>query len=864
MRLFKKMIFLSNADGTITAAVPQAIYQGSSQANEVVLIGPFSTASVVSVSFKLPNGQILKPRLTENVDGDFNMTELPNFAGKFFDANGTGYRAWRLELDAAITAIPGAVTLQFFVAKGTAPNGKPIILPTSSTTINIGAGVAYLPVDFNEANWGDITTAVTMAQNAAEEAEQAKQDILNLNPLEKLDVPRIVYATDERGKQKYFYYSTGASQSTFPIRGLKGQMAAPDQEKNAPGEDEYISKRFGDLKYVSKTDAPDVVYGNPDIPSKPGYFPLDTNLQKGDLRVGNVSYVATRKTNAQFWVPDAPVEENDATSKKYVDAKYNSIGAAFHFKDVVSTYGDLPSDASNGDVYQVEAAYGSYPAGTNFAWNGQEWKPIGGDEAQIFDDLATIHKELNKTEKWDLIIDDIRNFTYDYIKSQNLKANARVHVAVHFPDRVKATFLLPENVQFIDFSGCTYGNNIVLDMTASLDPNVQKNNQLQAHISNLTLNNLSNNNFVRIDGFGFVEHCGCSITARETTENTNEIIITGDVSLVTNCTATSIGTCANVSNCILVGLQKDGVYHNANLSYCHNISNIIIYGYADITNCENLTNIYGNATYTNCTYVDGDTCDGYYTSEDAGKVQVITADGSKETKEYVPLVKGARGRVYVINSSGKQTTLGYDDLTSVRMSGSVLGLRNARGQFRAPSPNSYPQNLSSPDDWEPELDEYVSRRFLEQYANSNVKQEITAYMQYTGEGTKSEYIIPQNEYGIFNIICGQGCDITFNYKSGNSTKTYSLSTDAGDTKTHITVYKYQFYIKDYGYEPRTVQGIVLYFAGPLQNASTSGCHTKFNLISDISIIPNITNGTPAIPLILRQKMNSEPYLYPAE
>lgn len=31
-----------------------------------------------------------------------------------------------------------------------------------------------------------------------------------------------------------------------------------------------------------------------------------------------------------------------------------------------------------GDVYDVKAAHGDNPAGTNFAWTGTEWDPLGG------------------------------------------------------------------------------------------------------------------------------------------------------------------------------------------------------------------------------------------------------------------------------------------------------------------------------------------------------------------------------------------------------------------------------------------------------------------------------------------------------
>ena len=177
------MIFLSNANGTITAAVPTPLYQGSSQANEVVLIGPFSSSSVVSVVFRLPNGQILKPRLAEggvSVDSEFKMTELTDFANRLYDNEGTGYRAWRLELDAAVTAIPGPLTIQFFVAKGFTDAGKPIILSTSSITIDNGTGVDYIPVVASEADWEEITAAVATAQRAAVAAAKATTVIWNL------------------------------------------------------------------------------------------------------------------------------------------------------------------------------------------------------------------------------------------------------------------------------------------------------------------------------------------------------------------------------------------------------------------------------------------------------------------------------------------------------------------------------------------------------------------------------------------------------------------------------------------------------------------------------------------------------------
>lgn len=59
----------------------------------------------------------------------------------------------------------------------------------------------------------------------------------------------------------------------------------------------------------------------------------------------------------------------------YVDSKLVNI---YTFKGSVNTYNDLPKNAKNGYVYDVKQAYGMFPAGTNYAWNGTAWDPLGG------------------------------------------------------------------------------------------------------------------------------------------------------------------------------------------------------------------------------------------------------------------------------------------------------------------------------------------------------------------------------------------------------------------------------------------------------------------------------------------------------
>ncbi len=138
------MIFLSDIKGTITAVVPSPIYQGSSDADEFVLIAPFPRQSVVCVAITLPNGQIIAPRISTNPDtpfGDhaFALELLESFSDKLYNAENIGYNAWRIKVNAPLTQYGGNLSLQFLIA-----TGDGVIKTTSSLNVNIGRGTPYI------------------------------------------------------------------------------------------------------------------------------------------------------------------------------------------------------------------------------------------------------------------------------------------------------------------------------------------------------------------------------------------------------------------------------------------------------------------------------------------------------------------------------------------------------------------------------------------------------------------------------------------------------------------------------------------------------------------------------------------------
>lgn len=64
--------------------------------------------------------------------------------------------------------------------------------------------------------------------------------------------------------------------------------------------------------------------------------------------------------------------------KDNIDNLKKSLSAVYIYKGSVDTYDKLPTEVATGDTYNVVAAYGNTPAGTNYAWNGESWDPLGG------------------------------------------------------------------------------------------------------------------------------------------------------------------------------------------------------------------------------------------------------------------------------------------------------------------------------------------------------------------------------------------------------------------------------------------------------------------------------------------------------
>ena len=164
------MIVFANADGSIAAYTPKRITQGSVEANEITLVGPFPGA-VVTLAFTLPNGQVLGPRLsdrpekltmTEAFDNPYNVGEITLSAHTY-------------KCKGELTSLSGKLGIQFFITVGklnvTGADSSEVsgyTITTDMINVTVYNGTKYIPtVDLSDI---DTISAILRYVAAANEA----------------------------------------------------------------------------------------------------------------------------------------------------------------------------------------------------------------------------------------------------------------------------------------------------------------------------------------------------------------------------------------------------------------------------------------------------------------------------------------------------------------------------------------------------------------------------------------------------------------------------------------------------------------------------------------------------------------------
>lgn len=128
------------------------------------------------------------------------------------------------------------------------------------------------------------------------------------------------------------------------------------------------------------------------VSSKAVNVPKATNSVYGAIILSDsISATSAAASGGTAATPKA-VSDALAAAKSYADGKVTGL---YSYKGSVATYSDLPASPATGDVYNVEAAYGDYPAGMNFAWTGTAWDALGGSFSITFATAAEVTEVLN-------------------------------------------------------------------------------------------------------------------------------------------------------------------------------------------------------------------------------------------------------------------------------------------------------------------------------------------------------------------------------------------------------------------------------------------------------------------------------------
>nr|DAN52415.1 MAG TPA: hypothetical protein [Caudoviricetes sp.] len=114
------------------------------------------------------------------------------------------------------------------------------------------------------------------------------------------------------------------------------------------------------------------------------------------------SGVQNRPTKVSQFTNDSGFQTAEQVSET-VNALKTSLGNVLNYKGSKDTFAALPSTGNSvGDVYNVAAANGNTPAGTNYAWDGTKWDALGGEV-----DLSGLMQKTDIEELTEAEIDEI-------------------------------------------------------------------------------------------------------------------------------------------------------------------------------------------------------------------------------------------------------------------------------------------------------------------------------------------------------------------------------------------------------------------------------------------------------------------------
>lgn len=265
------MNFYVDSGGVVLHVDPERIFQGSANANTIRFIGAFASNLPVLVAFKLPNGVWTTPQ-SMGFSAQLSGVETKD---------GVQFNTWEYQIPQVVTENYGTVNVQFYVYGDAGGTGGQIASAMSSFVVEKGVPITLPdPTD-------DYQTLLTQILAVLSQIQGEIGDLPNN------------YVTVDTNQ------TISGNKTHTGINTFNGFTSI-----NGVGIDaDAIVKGSDRFKY----------------PVKSGTLALTSDIPEN---------IVTKDENGQIKVPFAPAQDDDATSKKYVDdadnTKLNKVNPAIN------------------------------------------------------------------------------------------------------------------------------------------------------------------------------------------------------------------------------------------------------------------------------------------------------------------------------------------------------------------------------------------------------------------------------------------------------------------------------------------------------------------------------------------------------
>lgn len=208
----------------------------------------------------------------------------------------------------------------------------------------------------------------------------------------------------------------------------KGKMLDPDISVATQGQIDSLTSavngKLGKTEKASSATAADKATGD-----GAGNNIANTYATKSELNTGLAGKLDTKGKAESAKTADSATKATQDGSGNIISSTYlttssaestyakkSEIAAALKYQGSKATVSDLPSSGnSKGDTWNVVAANGNTPAGTNYAWDGSAWDPLGGTV-----DLSSYQTKAVGTASRALITDGSGNIAVSDVTSTEL------------------------------------------------------------------------------------------------------------------------------------------------------------------------------------------------------------------------------------------------------------------------------------------------------------------------------------------------------------------------------------------------------------------------------------------------------------